>query len=58
MSKGVYVSELPDRLFCKVYQALKKANLTEDGIAMALNGKLGDLEDIINVREILCEREV
>ena len=53
MSKSTIISELPDKLFCKVYQALKNTNLTEEGIAIALNGTLGDLEDIIDINDVL-----
>lgn len=55
MGRTTYVHLLPDYLFCKVYQALKKADLTEEGVALALNSRLCDLEDVIDVREILEE---
>ena len=55
MGKNSYINLLPDKEFCKVYQTLKKTNLTEEGIALALNGRLCDLEDVIDIREILEE---
>lgn len=55
MGRTTYINLLPDKEFCKVYQALKKADITEEGITLALNSRLCDLEDVIDIREILEE---
>lgn len=52
MYKNMYVCELPDDLFCKVYKAIKANVTNETDIALALNSRVCDLEDTINLKAL------
>ena len=49
MYKNMYVCELPDDLFCKVYKAIKANVNNETDVALAINSKVKDLEDTIDL---------
>ena len=53
MYKNMYVCELPDDLFCKVYKAIKEVVTNETDVALAINSKVKDLEDTIDLSAVL-----
>ena len=52
MNRNQYVFNLPDELFCKVYKAIKEVVSDETDIALALDSKVYDLEDTIDLKAL------
>ena len=54
MSIKTYVSTLPNYIQSQIVELLKLNGCMDDDIQLALNGRLCDLKDTIDIDEVMC----
>lgn len=54
MSSKIHVSMLPKYVQSQIIELLKLNGCMDDDIQLALNGRLCDLKDTIDIEEIMC----
>lgn len=53
MNKTIYVVLLPSKIQEEIYEELKRLGLSQEDIQNAMDSRLSDLEDTINITKYL-----